>query len=71
MNLRNLVIWGVVVVVAIGLYSMITGGGKPASAGEITYTQLLGKVNAGQIKKVEIRGATVTATESRAPTERA
>ena len=64
MNLRNLVIWGVVVVVAIGLYSMITGGGKPASAGEITYTQLLAKVNAGQIKKAEFRGATVTATDA-------
>ena len=32
MNLRNLVIWGVIVVVLIGLYSMMTGGGRGAGA---------------------------------------
>ena len=31
MNLRNLVIWGVIVVVLIGLYSMMTGGGRGAA----------------------------------------
>ena len=47
MNLRNLVIWGVIVVVLIGLYSMMTGGGRAAGANEITYSQLLQKVSAG------------------------
>ena len=32
MNVRNLVIWGVIVVVLIGLYSMMTGGGRGAAA---------------------------------------
>ncbi|WP_372786670.1 ATP-dependent metallopeptidase FtsH/Yme1/Tma family protein, partial [Phenylobacterium sp.] len=63
MNLRNLAIWGVIVVVLIGLYSMVTGGGKAASAGEITYSQLLGKVNAGQVKSAEFRGPSVTVTD--------
>ena len=64
MNLRNLAIWGVIVVVLIGLYSMIVGvGGKSASAGEITYSQLLGKVNGGQVKKAEFRGASVVVTD--------
>ena len=64
MNLRNLAIWGVIVVVLIGLYSMIVGvGGKSASAGEITYSQLLGKVNGGQVKKAEFRGASVVITD--------
>ena len=50
MNLRNLVIWGVIVVVLVGLYSMITGGGKGSAAGEISYSQLLSHVNAGDVK---------------------
>ncbi|MFL5296960.1 MAG: ATP-dependent metallopeptidase FtsH/Yme1/Tma family protein, partial [Phenylobacterium sp.] len=62
MNLRLLAIWGVVIVVLIGLYSMVTGGGKAASASEITYSQLLSKVNAGQVHNAEIRGAQVTVT---------
>ncbi|HEX3363968.1 ATP-dependent zinc metalloprotease FtsH [Phenylobacterium sp.] len=64
MNLRNLAIWGVIVVVLIGLYSMVTGGGqKGANAGEITYSQLLQKVNAGQVKAADIQGAKVTVTD--------
>jgi hypothetical protein len=66
MNLRNLVIWGVVVVVLIGLYSMMTGGGHAAGASEITYSQLLSKVNAGEVKQAVIRGA--PSPRSRRPT---
>ena len=48
MNLRNLAIWGVIVVVLIGLYSMMTGGSQAAGAsGQISYSQLLQRVNAG------------------------
>src|SRR4051812_42489090 len=63
MNLRNLVIWGVIVVVLIGLYSMMTGGGRTAGAAEITYSQLLSKVSSGEVKKAEIRGAAVQVTD--------
>ena len=59
MNLRNLVIWGVIVVVLIGLYSMVTGGGKAAGASEISYSQLLSKVDAGEVKSALFRGPTV------------
>src|SRR4051812_20347462 len=63
MNLRNLAIWGVIVVVLIGLYSMVTGGGKAASAGEITYSQMLAKVDSGQIKTAEVRSGAVVVTD--------
>ncbi len=64
MNLRNLVIWGVIVVVAIGLYSMVTGGrGGAAGAGEVTYSQLLAKVDSGEIRKATIRGPAVEVTD--------
>jgi len=59
MNLRNLAIWGVIVVVLIGLYSMMTGGGHAAGSGQITYSQLLSKVASGEVKQATIRGASV------------
>jgi len=63
MNLRNLAIWGVLIVVAIGLYSMITGGGqKGANASEITYSAMLAKVDSGEIKSAEFRQGQVLVT---------
>jgi cell division protease FtsH len=59
MNLRNLAIWGVIVVVLIGLYSMMTGGGQAAANSEISYSQLLARVNSGEVKSAVIRGAAV------------
>ena len=59
MNLRNLVIWGVIVVVLIGLYSMMTGGSRAAGVSTVTYSQLLGKVNSGEVKSAVIRGDSV------------
>jgi cell division protease FtsH len=60
MNLRNLAIWGVIIVAMIGVYSMITGGGgKAAGVGEITYSELLSKVSAGDVKTAIIRGPQV------------
>jgi cell division protease FtsH len=59
MNLRNFAIWGVIVVVLIGLYSMMTGGGHAAATGEISYSQLLARVNSGEVKSAVFRGPTV------------
>jgi cell division protease FtsH len=64
MNLRNLVIWGVIVVVLIGLYSMMTGGGRAAGVNEITYSQLLQKVNTGEVKQAQITGSVVEVKDS-------
>src|SRR4051812_12666937 len=63
MNLRNLVIWGVIIVVLVGLYSMMTGGGRASGTHEVTYSQLLAKVNGGEVKRAEIRGAAVEVTD--------
>ncbi len=64
MNLRNLAIWGVITVVLIGLYSMVTGGGqKGAGAGEITYSQMLSKVDSGQVRTAEFRSGSVLVTD--------
>jgi cell division protease FtsH len=64
MNLRNLVIWGVIVVVLVGLYSMVSGGGHAAGISEVTYSQMLNKVNSGEVRQAVIRGAVVEVKDS-------
>jgi len=65
MNLRNLAIWGVIVAVLITLYSVMNPGGKSGgAAGEISYSQLLSKIESDQIKDVALRGDTVQARDS-------
>ena len=64
MNLRNLAIWGVIVVVLIGLYSMMSGGSQAAGTGQISYSQLLTKVDSGEVKAATIRGAAVEIKDS-------
>ncbi|MDD3837899.1 MAG: ATP-dependent zinc metalloprotease FtsH [Phenylobacterium sp.] len=61
MNLRNLAIWAVIVVVLIGLYSMMTGGSHAAGASEISYSQMLARVDSGEVKRAVIRGPTIEA----------
>jgi cell division protease FtsH len=63
MNLRSLAIWGVIVVALIGLYTIMTGGSRAPAATEISYSQLLGKVNTGAIKSAEFEGAKVLVTD--------
>ncbi len=63
MNLRNMVIWGVIVVVMIGLYSMMAGGNRTNTPNDLSYSQLLSKVNAGEVKAVEIQGAQIEVTD--------
>jgi cell division protease FtsH len=64
MNLRNLAIWGVIVVVLIGLYSMMSGGGAAATGGKITYSELVSRVNAGEVKSATISGLTIDVVDN-------
>ena len=68
MNMRNLAIWGVIVVALIGLYSMMSGGGQAASAREITYSQLLSRIDSGQVASAVIRGTAVEIKDSQGET---
>jgi cell division protease FtsH len=64
-NLRNLAIWGVIVLLLIGLYSvmnpMTKGGGQPVS--EITYSEILSKIDGNEIKSAVLQGEKLQATD--------
>ncbi len=64
MNLRNLAIWGVIVVVLIGLYSVFNHGGRTTGVTEVSYSKLLAQVNDGRIKSATFRGDTVEAKDA-------
>ena len=65
MNLRNFVIWGVVIVALIGVWSMMSGGSHSGGAvAQVTYSQLLTKVNGGEVKTAVFRGGAVEIHDS-------
>ncbi len=63
MTVRNLAIWGVVILVLVALYTVIYPGSKTQASNEISYSQLLQKIDQGEIKAVTLRGDTASATD--------
>ncbi|MCS6627862.1 ATP-dependent zinc metalloprotease FtsH [Roseibacterium beibuensis] len=72
MNLRNLAIWGAVILGALAIFVAFNRGGPLATPGqkaasakpeEMTYSQLLTARDAGEIKSVEVKNETLTITK--------
>ncbi len=62
MNLRNLAIWGAIVVVLLLVYSVMTNGVREGGGTtKVTYSQLLSRVDAGDIKSAKVQGQTIDA----------
>jgi cell division protease FtsH len=61
MNLRNLAIWGVIIVVLIAVYSVMTNSAHTGASRPLTYSELLQKVGSGDITKATIRGQGIDA----------
>jgi len=61
MNLRNMAIWAAIVVVAFGVWSMLNQGsaGAGATSSEISYSELLGKVQSGEVTRAVFQGSSV------------
>ncbi|HVM99571.1 MAG TPA: ATP-dependent zinc metalloprotease FtsH [Caulobacteraceae bacterium] len=64
MNLRNLAIWGAILVAAVVIYSVMQnqtrGGAAPV---EIAYSDLLAKIDEGDIARVNIRGPMIEVSD--------
>ncbi len=59
MTLRNLAIWGVIIVVLVGLYSVLQSGNRTGPNQPVSYTELLKRTEAGQVAKATLRGTMV------------
>jgi cell division protease FtsH len=63
-NWRNFAIWGVIALVLVALWITMNPTAKSGQpAGEITYSELLSKIDSDQIKGATIRGETLQATD--------
>ncbi len=60
MNLRSLAIWGAIVLVLVAVFGVMNSGPHgPTKA--VTYSEMLSRVDSGDIKSVKIKGQTVEA----------
>ena len=66
MNLRNLAIWGVFIAVLVMLFYgvMRRGPGEQGAVEEISYSQMLAKIDGNEIKEALIKGETVLAADA-------
>jgi len=67
MPIRSLLIWGIVALVLVVLFTVVQGGNTPRGAEQMTYSQLMNQVEAGQIRSVTTQGDSlvVTATDGK------
>jgi cell division protease FtsH len=68
MNLRNLAIYGVIILVALGVYGFMSQNAKGGGPEDVSYSQLLKQIDAGQVKSAVIHGDTVDVTYADAKT---
>ena len=64
MTLRNIAIWAVIGVLLVALYGVLNRGGHSGGPAQITYSQLLTRVDSGRIKAATIHGEIVDARDS-------
>ena len=59
MNLRNLGIWAAIIIALAGMYALTNPSRHAPAVAEISYSQLISKVDSGGVKSVEIAGSRV------------
>ncbi|WP_135212262.1 ATP-dependent zinc metalloprotease FtsH [Vitreimonas flagellata] len=64
MPIRSLLIWGVVALVLVVLFTVMQGPNASRNAEELSYSQLLNKVEAGEIRSVTTQGDALLANAS-------
>ena len=60
-NYRSFLIWGIIALLLITLFSFFNGNSQQAGAGEITYSDFLKRVDNKEIKTVTMQGQRLTA----------
>ena len=64
MNLRNLAIWGAILVAAVLIYSVMQGQTRGGSTPQdLYYSDLLSRIDQGDITKALVRGSTIDVTD--------
>ncbi len=56
MPFRNLIIWGVIALLLVAVFSVMQSSGSRGGVEEFSYSQMLSKVRAGEVQSVTIQG---------------
>jgi len=64
MNVKNLLMWGVIVLLVVGLFNLFNNPARDTSANKIPFSIFLEEVDNGRVVEVEIKGNTITGTLS-------
>ena len=62
MNLRNLMMWGVIVLLVLGLYNLFQNPGSITGKSEMPFSTFLTEVDKGNVASVDIRGSEISGT---------
>lgn len=60
MNMRNILVWAILLVLLLALFNMLSGPSQEPAAGEVNYSQFMDQVEDGQVQAVTIQGETIT-----------
>ena len=56
MNLKNLMMWGLIVLLVVGLFNLFQNPQKTTASNEIPFSSFLKNVEDGRVVQVEIQG---------------
>ena len=56
MSLKNLMMWGVIVLLVVGLFQLFQNPKEPIASGSIPFSSFLKNVEEGRVVQVEIKG---------------
>lgn len=59
-NYRSFVLWGVIALLMVTLFSLFQGSSQRSLANQLSYSDFVQRVNAGQVKEVTIQGANIS-----------
>ncbi|MEQ8404677.1 MAG: ATP-dependent zinc metalloprotease FtsH [Oceanicaulis sp.] len=62
MNMRNILVWAILLVLLLALFNMLQGPSQPPASNEINYSGFMDQVESGQVDEVTIQGDTITGT---------
>ncbi len=62
-NMRNVAVWAIIGILLFALFNLFQSPGGAGRANEVSYSQFLNGVEAGNITRAEIRGSRIIATD--------
>jgi cell division protease FtsH len=63
MNLRNFAIWAVIAIVLVGVYGLVNQGVKPGGPTDVSYSQMIQRIDSGKVKKAMLHPYSIETQE--------